>query len=108
LRLALGKNRRMNKPSHRRPEPEIIPPGVPLRGGSTVWVSGDALGGQYVYTKRVGPVGVALLTLGIGAVVGLSLLFLVGAAVIGLATIGVLTIAGVIAGLLRGPPRPLR
>jgi hypothetical protein len=98
----------MDHPSDRRPEQEIIPPGVPLHRASGVWVTSDMRGAHRVYAARVGPVGVALLTLGIGAVAGLSLLFLLGAAVIGLAAIGVLTVAGVISGLLRGPPRPLR
>jgi hypothetical protein len=98
----------MTEPANRHPEPEIIPPGAPLPHGSRVWAASDMHGTQRVYAARVGPVGVALLTLAAGAVAGLAILFLLGAAVIGLATIGVLTIAGVIAGILRGPPRPLR
>jgi hypothetical protein len=99
----------MSKPVDRRPEPEIIPPGAPLPGhASGIWMNADTRGARYVYTRRIGPLGATLLTLGIGAVAGLALLFLLGTAIIGLAAIGVLTVAGVIAGLLRGPPRPLR
>ncbi|HWB48558.1 MAG TPA: hypothetical protein VG651_05575 [Stellaceae bacterium] len=92
----------------RRPEPEIIPPGAPLRGDRRIWVSTDTAHTHYVYTKRLGPVSLALMTLAGGAIAALAILFLLGTAVIGLAAIGVLTIAGVIAGLLRGPPRQLR
>jgi hypothetical protein len=46
--------------------------------------------------------------MGIGAVAALAIVFLLGVAVFGLATIGVLILAGIIAGLLRGPARPLR
>ena len=98
----------MTDPFDRRPEPEIIPPGVPIRQRSGIWMRSEADGTQRVYVKQVGPLGAALLTLGAGAVIGLALLFLLGTAIIGLAAIGVLTIAGIIAGLLRGPPRPLR
>jgi len=61
-----------------------------------------------VYVGRIGPLGATLLTLGVGAVAGLAFLFLLGSAIIGLLAIGVLTIAGIVAGILRGPPRPLR
>jgi hypothetical protein len=92
----------------RRPEPEIIPPGAPSPGGSGIWVSADARRTHYVYASRIGPVGVALLTLAGGAIIGLATLFLLGAAVIGLAAIGVVTVATMIAGILRRPNHPLR
>jgi hypothetical protein len=100
----------MTEPSDRRPEPEIIPPGAPLprprpRG---VWTAIDINRTHYVYSARLGPIGLTLMTLAAGGVVALATLFLLGAAVVGLAAIGVLTVAGVIAGILRGPPRPLR
>jgi hypothetical protein len=91
-----------------RPEPEIIPPGTPLRGDRRVWVTGDTPPTHYVYTTRVGPVSLALMTLAGGTIAALAILFLLSTAVIGLAAIGVLTIGGIIAGILRGPPRPLR
>jgi hypothetical protein len=98
----------MTKPSERRPEPEIIPPGVPLHRASGAWPSGDVRGRRYVYTTRVGPIGFALTTLAIGGIAVLGLLFLLGAAVIGLITVGVLVGIGFIAGLLRKPNQPLR
>jgi len=98
----------MTEPSNRRPEPEIIPPGAPLPRGSGVWVAHDARETHHVYIRPIGPVGIALLTLAIGVAAAFAIVILLGAAVFGLAAIGVLTIAGIIAGLLRGPSRPLR
>ena len=98
----------MSAPVDRRPEVEIIPPGAPLPGRAGMWVTGDTPRTHYVYTSRIGPVGLTLLTLAAGGVVALTALFLLSAAVIGIAAVGVLTIAGVVAGILRGPPRRLR
>jgi hypothetical protein len=96
------------RPPTERPEPEIIPPGAPLPRRPGLRASADLHGTHYVYTGRIGPIGLTLMTLAGGAILTLAFLFLLGTAVIGLAAIGVLTIAGVIAGILRGPPRPLR
>jgi predicted lipid-binding transport protein (Tim44 family) len=92
----------------RHPEPEIIPPGVPLPSGARVWVASETRGAHQVYVRPIGPVGLALLTLAGGAVAALLIIFLLGAAIFGLAVIGALTLIGVVAGLLRGPTRPLR
>ena len=99
---------RMAEPSNRPTEPEIIPPGTPLPGGSRVWVASGQAGEHHVYVRPIGPLGMALLTVAVGAVAALAIVVLLGAAVFGLAAIGVLTIAGIVAGLLRGPRRPLR
>jgi hypothetical protein len=98
----------MSEPSDRRPDPEIIPPDRPLPGDRGIRVAGDTRRTHYVYSSRIGPVGLALLTLGMGAVVALAILFLLGAAVIGLAAVGVVTVAAVIAGILRRLNQPLR
>jgi len=99
----------MNQPSDRRLEPEIIPPGAPLPRGAGVWMAGDTQRTHYVYTStRMGPVGIALLTLVAGGVAALAVLFLLSAALIGFAAIGVITVAAVIAGILRRPNHPLR
>ena len=100
----------MSEPPRFKPEPkqEIIPPGAPLPRDRGVWATADTSRTQYVYTTRLGPVSLALMTLAGGAIAALAILFLLGTAVIGLAAIGVLTIAGIIAGILRGPPRTLR
>lgn len=99
----------MSDPTRYKPEPEIIPPGEPLPyRRAEIWESRH--GGQMhrVYIRQIGPLGGMLLTLGIGAVAVLGLFFLISTAVIGLAVVGALFIGGVIAGILRGPPRPLR
>jgi hypothetical protein len=99
----------MAKSSDRRLEPEIIPPGVPLPRDAGVWVAGEINRTHYVYTStRMGPVGIALLTLVAGGVVALAVLFLLSAALIGFAAIGVITVAAVIAGILHRPKHPLR
>jgi hypothetical protein len=108
LRRHSKKANRMTEPSNRQPEPEIIPPGAPLPGGQRVWVTSDLPGTHQIYVRPIGPLGVALLTLGAGVVAAFLIVFLLGAAVFGLAAIGVLTLVGIIAGLLRGPARPLR
>jgi uncharacterized protein HemY len=72
-------------------------------------MTGDTQHTHYVYTStRMGPVGIALLTLVAGGVVALAVLFLLSAALIGFAAIGVITVAAVIAGILRRPNHPLR
>ena len=98
----------MTKLFDHRPEPEIIPPGAPLPRGPGVWMSGDPRRTQYVYTSRVGPVGLTLMTLAGGAVAALAVLFLLSAALIGFAVIGVVTVAALVAGILRRPNQPLR
>jgi len=98
----------MSEPYDRRPEPEIIPPGVPLPRDRGLWTASDTHRAHYVYTSRVGPVGLTLLTLGVGAVSVLAILFLISAAFIGFAAIGVLTVAAIVARILRRPNHPLR
>jgi hypothetical protein len=99
----------MSDSTRRRPEPEIIPPDQPLpRREPQIWATRDPRGTHQVYFRPIGPVGATLLTLGVGAAAVLGFFFLLSTAIIGLAAIGVLTIAGIVAGILRGPPRPLR
>jgi hypothetical protein len=98
----------MRQSSDRRPEPEIIPPGEPLPRGAAVWMTNDTHRTHYVYTSRIGPIGLALLTLAAGGIAALAILFLLSAAVIGFAAIGVVTVAAIIAGILRRPNHPLR
>ena len=99
----------MDDPTRRRPEPEIIPPGQPLpRQRYEVWGSRDGGSLHRVYVGRIGPLGGTLLALGVGAAAVLGVFLLISAAVVGLAVVGGLFIAGVVAGILRGPPRQLR
>lgn len=99
----------MDDPTRRPPHPEIIPPGQPLpyvRGD--IWEGGNAGPVHRIYIRQLGPLGGTLLALGVGAAAVLAFFFLIGTAIIGLAAIGVLFVVGLIAGILRGPPRPLR
>ncbi len=99
----------MTEPVDRRPEPEIIPPGAPLPSGPSIWMAADTHRTHYVYTSRaMGPVGLALLTLIAGGIAVVAILFLLSAAVIGFAAIGMVTVAAIIAGILRRPNHPLR
>jgi hypothetical protein len=102
-----------DRDSRRRTEPEIIPPGAPLPGerGSGqhgIWAAADTPRTHYVYATRVGPVGATLLALGFGAVAVMGLLFLLSAAFLGLAVVGAVTVAAVVAGILRRFSQPLR
>jgi hypothetical protein len=98
----------MDEPTRRRPpEVEIFPPGQPLPyRGPQVWEGRDPGNMHRLYVRQVGPFGATLLALGVGAALVAGFFFLIGTAIIGLAAIGALTIAGVVAGILRGPPRP--
>lgn len=98
----------MNQPYRPSHEPEIIPPGTPLPGERGLWATADIHRTHYVYATRLGPVSLALMTLAGGAIAVLAVLFLLSTAAIGLAVIGALALTGLIAGILRGPPRPLR
>ncbi|HTW50750.1 MAG TPA: hypothetical protein VME45_02515 [Stellaceae bacterium] len=96
----------------RKPTQEIIPPGAPLPRNQDrdrgVWRSGDIHRTHYVYSTRVGPVGAALLALGLGAVAVMGLLFLLSAAFVGLAVVGAVTVAVLASRILRLFNQPLR
>jgi len=100
----------MSHPIDPRAEPEIIPPGAPLPRDRDhgVWASADVRRTHYVYATRIGPVGATLLALGFGAVAVLGLLFLLSAAFVGLAVVGAVTVAALVAGILRRFKQPLR
>jgi hypothetical protein len=98
----------MDEETRRPAEPEIIPPGVPLPGGSRVWVSTGAEGTQRIYIKRVGPLGMAVAALAVGVIAAIGLIVVVGFAVIALIAAGLLAAAFIVAGLLRKPNQPLR
>lgn len=92
----------------RSPKQEIIPPGAPLPHERGVWANVDTHRTHYVYSARIGPVAATLLTLGVGAAAVLGLLFLLSAAFVGLAVVGAVTVAAVVAGILRRFNQPLR
>jgi hypothetical protein len=68
----------MTEKSSKRPrsEPEIIPPGKQPYSG--VWVSQAAGGSHRIYVTRLGPFGIILLAVAIGAIFTLILVLLLG------------------------------
>jgi hypothetical protein len=97
----------MTEPT-RQPEAEIIPPGAPLPRHPDPWRSTGTTATFRVRTVRLGPGGMVLLALGLGAAATIGVFILLGAALISLAAIGALTVGAAIAGLLRRPNQPLR
>jgi len=68
----------MTEKSSKRPrsEPEIIPPGKQPYSG--VWVSQAPRGSHRIYVTRLGPFGIILLAVAIGAIFTLILVLLLG------------------------------
>jgi hypothetical protein len=83
-----------------RAEPEIIPPGAPLRSPG---MNGFADSGfaQRIYIAKIGPFGIILLALAIGVVSVGILILLLGAFLIWIPVIGLLVAAAMISGVLR-------
>jgi hypothetical protein len=80
-----------------RSEPEIIPP-----GDGNARARWDGRGTHRVYVARVSPFGFVLLGFVIATLVGLVLLFLVGAFVLLIPLAGLLLAVAVVASFLRG------
>jgi hypothetical protein len=72
-------------------EPEIIPPGVPLRPDS-----------QRIYVTRLGPLGSGLLALAIGVLALAILVVMLGALLFGAFVFGLIAIGVVLGSLARG------
>jgi hypothetical protein len=86
-----------DEPELPRVEPEIIPPDH--SGRSDFWRRGSFGGSRYVYTTtRIGPFGLALLLMAVGAIVAIFLITLVGAVLI---WIPFVILIAAIAGLVR-------
>ena len=88
-----------------RSEPEIIPPGDP-RLRSDWRTSSDEP--RRIYVTRIGPFGVAMLTLGLGVIAASILLLFIGAFLIMLPFAGVFLAAAIVIALLTGSFRRLR
>ena len=91
-----------DQPSERerpRAEPEIIPPGAPLRRPRD-----DFTGAQFtqrIYVTRLGPFGLILLALALGVIAVVLLVLLVGAVLFWIPVIGLLVAAAIFSGALR-------
>jgi hypothetical protein len=86
-----------DEPELPRVEPEIIPPDHSGRGD--FWRQGSFGSTHYVYrTTRIGPFGLALLLMAVGAIVAIFLITLIGAVLI---WIPVVILVAAFVGLLR-------
>ncbi|MGC2415656.1 MAG: hypothetical protein WA459_23530 [Stellaceae bacterium] len=88
-------------------KPEIYPPGSAIPG-ERVWVSTGTHHTQRIYVARLGPVGLTLLALLIGAVAVASLFVLIGVAVISVTVGAALAIGAILTTVVRGRFRRLR
>jgi hypothetical protein len=89
-------------PEQPRSEPEIIPPGDADARARWSGMSFDGRGTHRVYVAKVGPFGFVLLAFVIAALIGLVLLFLVGAFVLLIPLAGLLLAVAVVTSFLRG------
>jgi hypothetical protein len=83
-----------------RSEPEIIPPGAPLRRPRDDPFS-DTLFTQRIYVTRLGPFGLIVLALAIGIVAVVLLVLLVGAVLFWIPIVGLLVAGAILSGALR-------
>ena len=95
-----------NEPERPRVEPEILPPdrgqGLGQGRGWPPPPYGQArAGGTRLYVTRIGPFGVALMTLAIGLLAAVFLLLLIGTALIWLPVVAALIVIAVIARVVR-------
>jgi hypothetical protein len=106
----------MSEPTRPRAEPEIIPPDRswrpnrtrPSRAESNLWASVESQEGARVYVAKPGPLGMILAALAIGAVLGITLLALLGAFLFSLPVIGAIVAALILSTLIRRYFRALR
>jgi hypothetical protein len=91
-------------PEQPRSEPEIIPPD--RSGARRPWRSDPAWGAtdgvHRVYVTRIGPFGFVLLVLVVVILAAVAFLMLLGAFLVVIPLAGLLLVAAVIAGLMRG------
>ncbi|MDB5407412.1 MAG: hypothetical protein JWL84_2324 [Rhodospirillales bacterium] len=106
----------MSEPTRPRSEPEIIPPDRSARpertrsrrAESKLWASVGSQEGARVYIAKPGPLGIILGAVAVGAVLGMTLLALVGAFLFSLPVIGAIVAALVLSTLIRRYFRALR
>ncbi|WP_346295936.1 hypothetical protein LRC39_24475 [Rhodopseudomonas sp. P1] len=87
-------------PERPRYEPEIIPPGQthdPM--GTRIFIDQNTT--EHVFVGKVGPLGLFLMALAIGAAIAVVLVLLLGAFLLWIPVVGLLIAAGLVAGVLR-------
>jgi hypothetical protein len=92
------------RPEQPRVEPEIIPPGAPLRSGRLGGFDGPQFS-QRIFVAKFGPFGIVLVALAIVAIVTLLLVLLLGALLFWIPVIGVLIAAAIVLRFLKSPWR---
>src|SRR3954468_1575065 len=99
----------LSKPRAEQPrvEPEIIPPGEPLRS-PRMSEFGDAPFGQRIYVARFGSFGIIMVVLAIVAVTTVILILLLGALLIWIPVVGLIVAAAFLSRFLRSGSRPRR
>ncbi len=91
---------RQPPPEQPRFEPEIIPPGAthdPM--GTRIFVDQNTT--EQIFVGRVGPFGMFMMTLAIGAIIAVVLVLLLGAFLLWIPVVGFLVALGLVAGVLR-------
>jgi len=83
-----------------RSEPEIIPPGAPLRRPRDDPFA-DSVFTQRIYITRLGPFGFVMLALAIGVIAVVLLVLLVGAVLFWIPLVGLIVAAAILSGALR-------
>jgi hypothetical protein len=99
----------MNEPTRPRVEPEIIPPDRSSRqdrsrsgrATSGLWASVETQEGARVYVAKPGPLGMILAAVGIGIVLGMTLLALLGVFLLSLPVIGAIIAALILSTVIR-------
>ena len=105
--------RSTDEPEQPRSEPEIIPPGRPLRGwrrerrAEELRAAFEARRLERVYVGRPRPFAILLALLGLAAVAAALVVFVLGTVLIALPLIGTIVAVALLAGLLRGSRRQL-
>jgi hypothetical protein len=106
----------MSEPTRPRSEPEILPPEQSSRpdsnrfrrNDSKLWASVESPEGARVYIAKPGPLGMILGAVGVGAVLGMTLLALIGALLFSLPVVGAIVAALILSSLIRRYFRALR
>lgn len=91
-------------------EPEIIPPGARVDGRFddgffTRSFTGGGWSAGRIYVRRIGPLGLAGIALGVAAFLALTFLLVAGALVIVVPIVAISALGYVTSALLRGPRR---
>jgi hypothetical protein len=100
----MAENSSNPRPERPRVEPEIIPPGEPLRTPRTGEFT-DRPFGPRIYVARFGTFGIIMVVLGVLAIATVILVLLLGALLIWIPVVGLIVAAAVLSRFLRSRAR---